>query len=200
VAVAYLLLLVLLALPAAIAPAPAQAKEDPFAVLVCGADRCAELRGRAVDQVSTILEDAFFRRHGPALPFYDVVSVWPDSSGRAVTGGALRWVPAAGATRTYGSRGPVWSRTDPTLTAVLSAATQGLRPRPARELDDPVQAVGAATAAARRKLAGGPVTGLPSAGSADDGMPTELLVALAGAAILAVVSAAAFGRRRRLGL
>jgi hypothetical protein len=195
-----LLLLALIALLAVIAPAPSLAKEDPFAVLVCGADRCAELRGQAVDEASALLASPLFRRHGRARPFYDVLFAWRDSSGRPTTGSALRWVPAAGATRTDGSRGPVWSRTDATPTAVLSSATQGLRPRPARELDDPVEAVGAATAVARRKLLEASATGLPTAvpEPADDGMPAEPLAVLAGAAIIAIVSAVTFARRTRL--
>lgn len=143
-------LLAFLAVAAAIAPASAQAKEELIGVLACGADRCAQLHGRGVDEASAILSRPFFHRSG-WLPFYDVVLVWRGSDGRPTTYGALRWVPRAGATRTTGAGGPVWSHTGVALTAALSATTVGLRPRSARELDQPMEAVGRATAAARSR-------------------------------------------------
>jgi len=62
-------LLTLLAAAAAIAPTPAQAKRELVGVLVCGADRCAQLHGQALDEAAGILSHRMFRRSGGALPF-----------------------------------------------------------------------------------------------------------------------------------
>jgi hypothetical protein len=185
------LLLALFASSAAMA-APAQAKEELVGVLVCGADRCAQLQDQAVQEAAGILSHRSFRRSGGALPFYDVLFVWRDGDGRPVTYGALRWAPTAGATRTW-SRGPVWSRTGVALTAALSTATLGLRPRPPGDLDDPVEAVGAATAAARRELARPPATSRPPAVSEPAGGRALSLEGMAGlaAALLVAIAAAA---------
>jgi hypothetical protein len=192
------LLLALFAVSAAMTPAPAQAKEELIGVLVCGSDRCAQLHGQAVDATQGILAHRSFRRSGTALPFYDVLFVWRDSNGRTTTYGALRWAPKAGATRTW-SRGPVWSRTALALTAALSTATLGLQPRPARNLDDPVEAVGPATAAARRKLAQPPATSLlprmrEPAGSR---LSPETVAGLAAVLPLVAIAAAVALRRSR---
>jgi hypothetical protein len=143
----------IVAIAAAIAPAPAQAKEHLVGAQICGTDRCVALDQRALPEAAAILAHRSFRRSGEPVPFYDVLLVWRDRDGATATYGALRWAPEVGATRTSGARGPVWSRTSVALTAALSAATIGLRPRPDRELDEPVDAVGPATQAARRRLA-----------------------------------------------
>jgi hypothetical protein len=195
-----IVLLALVAVSAAIAPSPARAKEELIGVVVCGADRCAELYSPAVREASGILSDRSFRRSGPALPFYDVIFVWRNRDGGPTTNGALRWVPKAGATRTW-SRGPVWSRAGMALTAALSAATLGLRPRPARRLDDPVDAVGPATASARRTLA------RPRAAPLAPGVPKpvggarlpEAMASLALVLPLAIVAAVALRHSRRSG-
>jgi hypothetical protein len=195
------LVLAVLALQLTIGPAPAQAKEDLVVVLVCGADRCAELRGPAVArETSTILLRRFFRRHVPAVPFYDVLFVWRDEAGSLASGGVLRWAPAAGATRTTGARGAVWSRTGAALKKVLAAATRGMRPRPATALEGPPEAVGPATLAARRKILSPPVAKVPSgtAPESPERISTDVLVAVAGIALVAIMTAMAASRRRRM--
>jgi len=187
-------LLAFVAVAAAIAPASAQAKEELIGVLACGADRCAQLHGRGVDEASAILSRPFFHRSG-WLPFYDVVLVWRGSDGRPTTYGALRWVPRAGATRTTGAGGPVWSHTGVALTAALSATTVGLRPRSARELDQPMEAVGRATAAARRALA--PAPGATPQRDADRGPGPAVIAGLGVAALVVLTAAVALRRQRR---
>jgi hypothetical protein len=136
-----------------------------------------------------------FRRSGEPVPFYDVLLVWRDGDGANATHGALRWAPKVGATRTVGARGPVWSRTSVALTAALSTATAGLQPRPARELDDPVDAVGPATEAARRQLA---APAPPTRAAAPEAGDTGGLPWIGGiAAVALVLAAAALALRRR---
>jgi hypothetical protein len=180
------------------APSPAQAKDELAGVLVCGADRCSQLDHRALHEAAGILSHPSFRRSGGALPFYDVLFVWHDRDGRPATYGALRWVPRAGATRTW-SRGPVWSRTGVALTAALSTATLGLRPRPPSDLDDPVDAVGSATAAARRELArpGAPSRSPAVSEPADGWLSLAVMAGLAAVLLVAIAAATIRGPARR---
>lgn len=147
-----LLLAVLVAIGLLIAPAAATAKERLVAVHVCGVDRCVALPSQAFGPASAILARRFFRRPARPLPFYDVLFVWRTVGGGFAAYDPLRWVPRVGATRTDGARGPVWSRTSVALTAALSAAVTGVRPRPGRALNDPMDVVGPATAAVRQRV------------------------------------------------
>jgi hypothetical protein len=78
------------------------------------------------------------------------------------------------------------------LTAALSTATLGLRPRPPSALDDPVEAVGVATAVARRELARPGATSHSPAASKPTGGPLslEVMAGLAASVLLAIAAAA----------
>jgi hypothetical protein len=162
---------------------------------VCGADRCVALDQRALPEAAAILAHRSFRRSGQPVPFYDVLLVWRDGDGAPATYGALRWAPEVGATRTVGARGPIWSRTSVALTAALSAATAGLQPRPARELDEPVDAVGPATEAASRQLAAPAPASRAAAPEAGDAVGLPWIGGIAAVAL--VLAAAALALRRR---
>jgi hypothetical protein len=178
------------------APAAAHAKEQLVSVRVCGADRCVSLSDHALGEASAILQRPFFRRSAAAVPFYDVLFVWRKTDGRVAAYDPLRWAPKAGATRTFGARGAVWSRTSVALTAALSAATVGLRPRPAGELDAPGTAAGTATAAVRHELST-PAMPPPAAASEPGGWGTLGWTAAVASLAAVLVAWTAIARRAR---
>lgn len=186
------IILAALLLALTVSAGPAVAKDLTGALLVCGADRCKELHGSGLKYAST-LTSLPVSAPERAAPFFEIVPVRKDALGRSYIDGTMRYVPSARAVRTLtGSGVPVWSRTDWMLTGYLRNATDGLRPRPASALDDGPTAVGRATLAVKRELAG---TGSPSSKA---GHSYRDLIGSAVLALLAVGVAAVMWRRSRL--
>jgi hypothetical protein len=165
----------------------ADAKEEIDAFVVCGAERCRELRGD-VARLSSTLTMHPGRRPSRAAPFYDVYFIFREpGGGRSTPGGALRYVPSAPAVRSHGATGEVWFRADRRLARALRPRIDGLAPRPASALDAPAFEIGVATATAQEALgaqAGAAVA--PPAGSGD-GPPVELVLVAALGIVAAVV-------------
>lgn len=178
----------------------AEAKQQAEALVVCGAERCREFGGDAVNTASTITMHGG-RAPRVAAPFYDVFFVFREPGGRRFTpGGALRYVPDARAVRShYASGKAIWFRADRALALTLRRAVDGLAPRPPRALNGPAWQVSRATSDRQETLGVGspaPVGPGVSRGS-DPAFDLRLVAALCSLTLVMIAGLAQRRRRRR---